>query len=87
MAKHFETELASRGKPLSFKQALGVEAGSMCYKPLLTYGAQAIADCKNGIASEAFEKLCLPISSLREWSPVWWVLPSTQALPIAFVMV
>lgn len=59
MAKHFETELASRGKPLSFKQALGVEAGSMCYKPLLTYGAQAIADCKNGIASEAFEKIVL----------------------------
>lgn len=59
MAKHFETELASRGKPLSFKQALGVEAGTMCYKPLVQYGAQAIEDCKNNIVSEAFEKIVL----------------------------
>ena len=59
MAKHFETELASRGKPLSFKQALGVEAGTMCYKPLVQYGAQAIEDCKNNVVSEAFEKIVL----------------------------
>lgn len=59
MAKHFETELASRGKPLSYKQALGVEAGTMCYKPLVQYGAQAIEDCKNNVTSEAFEKIVL----------------------------
>ena len=59
LAKHFETELASRGKPLTFKQALGVQAGEMCYRPLVEYGAQAIEDCKKNTASEAFEKIVL----------------------------
>ena len=59
MAKHFETELAARGKKVSFKQALGVEMGTMCYKPLVQYGAKAIADCKNNTTSEELEQIAL----------------------------
>jgi len=59
MAKHFETSSSAKGKNLTFKQALGVELGVMCYKPLVEFGAQAIEDCKNNIASEAFEQIVL----------------------------
>ena len=59
MAKHFETELAARDRKISYKQALGVEVGTMCYKPLVKYGAQAIADCKNNTSSEELEQIAL----------------------------
>ena len=59
MAKHFETELAARDKKVSFKQALGVEMGTMCYKPLVQYGAKAIADCKADLTSEELEQIVL----------------------------
>lgn len=59
MAKHFETSSSAQGKTLTFKQALGVELGVMCYKPLVQFGAQAIEDCKNNIASDAFEQIVL----------------------------
>ena len=59
MAKHFETELAARDRKVSFKQALGVEIGTMCYKPLVKYGAKAIEDCKNNTSSEELEQIAL----------------------------
>lgn len=59
MAKHFETSSSAQGKALTFKQALGVEMGVMCYKPLVQFGAQAIQDCKNNTASNAFEQIVL----------------------------
>lgn len=59
MAKHFETELAARDRKISFKQALGVEIGTMCYKPLVQYGAKAIADCKSNVSSEELEQIVL----------------------------
>lgn len=59
MAKHFETELAARGKDISYKQALGVEIGVMCYKPLVKFGAQAIAECKANKAGSDLEQIAL----------------------------
>ncbi|MCI1930148.1 MAG: iron-containing alcohol dehydrogenase family protein [Clostridia bacterium] len=59
MAKHFETELAARGKEVTYKQALGVEIGTMCYKPLVKYGAQAIDECKANKAGNDLEQIAL----------------------------
>jgi glycerol dehydrogenase len=59
MAKHFETELAARGKDVTYKQALGVEIGTMCYKPLVKFGAQAIAECKANKAGSDLEQIAL----------------------------
>ena len=60
MAKHFETSLAARDrKDLSFTQALGVEVGTMCYRPLVQYGAKAIADCKADHTSAELEQIVL----------------------------
>ncbi len=59
MAKHFETSLAGRGKELSHGEALGIEMGSMCYKPLVKYSKKALDDCKNNVSSYDLEQICL----------------------------
>ncbi len=60
MAKHFETSLAVKdGHKITMGQALGVHLGEMCYKPLVQYGAKAMEDCKNNIASEELERIAI----------------------------
>ncbi|TWH47323.1 iron-containing alcohol dehydrogenase family protein [Sporomusa sp. KB1] len=61
MAKHFETTLASRGKALTHGDAFGVAMGVQCYKPLVQYGAKALADCRNNTPSFEVEQICLCI--------------------------
>ena len=59
MAKHVETMLSSRGRTLSHTCTLAVTIGQTSFEPLLQYGAQAMRDAQNGIASEALKQVVL----------------------------
>ncbi len=60
-AKYFESNISSRGEDLVHYVAMGVSLATQCYEPLMLYGAQALKDMKEGIASYAFEQTVLAI--------------------------
>ena len=59
IGKFFESHFSARGDQLEHSSALGVTISNMCYEPLLTYGAQAMKDCEDHIASIALEQAVL----------------------------
>ncbi len=59
IGKFFECHFSARGDRLTHSSALGREISNMCYGPLLTYGEQALLDCKAGKASEALAQAVL----------------------------
>ena len=60
-AKHFESTISARGEDPVHYVALGVGMSSLCYEPLMIYGAQALADQDEGKATYAFEQTLLSI--------------------------
>lgn len=60
-AKYFEAEMSSRGEALVHYHALGVNVSRMCLDPLLTYGAQAMADIDAERCTYAVEQVILAI--------------------------
>ena len=60
-AKYFEATVSSRGDEPAYYHALGIGMSRMCLDPLLKYGAQAMADHRRGVASEALETVILTI--------------------------
>ena len=60
-AKYFEAEMSSRGEALVHYHALGVNVSRMCLDPLLTYGAQAMADIDAARCTYAVEQVILAI--------------------------
>lgn len=59
IGKFFECHFAARGDELTHSSALGREISNMCYEPLLTYGSQALCDCRAGKASVSLEQAVL----------------------------
>lgn len=61
LSKEYEVEFATRGKDLFHTPLLGATLAHACANPLLTYGAQALADCKAKKVSFALEQVALDI--------------------------
>lgn len=62
MAKHVESAWSAKaGEPLGFGSELGIEAGKMCFYPLLRDGKQALLDAEAGRVSTALENTILNI--------------------------
>ncbi len=61
LAKGFEPEFSARGKQLDYYNSLGVKMSMLCYNPLVTYGEEALEDCKNNKVSSALEEVILSI--------------------------
>lgn len=59
IGKFFECHFAARGDELTHSSALGREISNMCYEPLLTYGLQALSDCRLGKVSVSLEQAVL----------------------------
>ena len=59
IGKYFESHFSARGDQLEHSSDLGVTISNMCYKPLLTYGEQAMADCAAHRVSCALEQAVL----------------------------
>lgn len=60
-AKHYEAEISARGEVPEHYIALGLEMSGMCVKPILRYGAKALEDNKNHIASYEFRQTVLAV--------------------------
>ena len=60
-AKYFESTISSRGEDLVHYVQMGVNLSRLCYEPLMQYGAQALADQKEGKVTYAFEQTVLSI--------------------------
>ena len=61
LAKHYEATVSTRFLELAHSDALGISISPLCAEPLLTYGEQAMADCRQHKASYAFEQTVLSI--------------------------
>ncbi len=62
MAKHVESAWSAKaGEALSFESETGINAGKMCFEPLLRQGEQALADAEKGVVSEAVENCILNV--------------------------
>ena len=59
IGKYFECHFAARGDQLTYSSALGCEISNMCYAPLLEYGGQALADCRESKVTVALEQAVL----------------------------
>lgn len=59
IGKYFECHFAARGDQLTHSSALGREISNMCYAPLLEYGEQALADCRESKVTVALEQAVL----------------------------
>lgn len=60
-AKYFESELSSRGEKVPHYIALGTANASMCYRPVIEYGARAYRDHMAGKSSYELEQVVLAI--------------------------
>lgn len=61
LAKHYESELSSRGDELEHYNALGVNIGIMSAEPLIQYGAKGLAECRANQAGHNLEQTILAI--------------------------
>lgn len=59
MAKYYEPLFASRGRILDHTNQMGMYMSRMCIDPVLQSGCQALADCRQGKASEALKQIVL----------------------------
>lgn len=60
-AKYFESSVSSRGERVPHYIALGTANASMCYEPIMEYGAKAYADQQAGENSYELEQAVLAI--------------------------
>ena len=61
LSKQPEVEYASSNAQLDHTAQLGVALAKACTEPLIAFGAQGIADCKNNVASAAVQEVVLDI--------------------------
>ena len=61
LSKEYEVEFATRKQDLFHTPLLGATLAHACAQPLLTYGEQALADCKAHRVSFALEQVALDI--------------------------
>lgn len=61
LSKECEAVFSSKGKKLSHTPLMGVQLSRVCTEPLLTYGEEALAACKEGRSCEALEQVVLDI--------------------------
>ena len=59
LGKYFECHFAARGDELHHSSALGREISNMCYLPLLTYGEDALKECRENRAGVALQQAVL----------------------------
>lgn len=59
LGKYFECHFAARGDELHHSSALGREISNMCYLPLLTYGEEAMKECRENCAGIALQQAVL----------------------------
>lgn len=59
LGKYFECHFAARGDELHHSSALGREISNMCYLPLLTYGEEAMKECRENHADVALQQAVL----------------------------
>lgn len=59
LGKYFECHFAARGDELHHSSALGREISNMCYLPLLTYGEEAMKECRENHAGVALQQAVL----------------------------
>ncbi len=60
-AKYYESTVSARGEILSHYHALGIATARMCVDPILCWGAQALEDNRDGLATDPFEQVALAI--------------------------
>jgi glycerol dehydrogenase len=61
IAKFYEATISARGVEMQHSDAIGVNISRMCAEPILKYGAKALKDNEQGIASREFEETALAI--------------------------
>lgn len=62
MAKHVESAWSAKaGETLSFESEMGINAGKMCFDPLLREGEQALRDAEAGVVTPAVEDCILNV--------------------------
>lgn len=61
LSKEYEVEFATRGLKLQYAPMLGAALAKTCAAPLLQYGEQALADCRQHKVSPALEQTALDI--------------------------
>ena len=61
LSKQPEVEYASSNAELGHTAQLGVALAKACTEPLIAFGAQGIADCRNNVVSEAVQEIALDI--------------------------
>lgn len=62
MAKHVESSWSAKGgEELSFASETGINAGKMCFDPLLHLGSQALRDAEKGLVTPAVESCVLNV--------------------------
>lgn len=61
LAKHYEATISTRSLKLAHSDALGISISPLCAEPLLTYGEQAMLDCKKNETSYALEQVILSV--------------------------
>lgn len=59
IAKHFECHLSARGDELDHSSYMGREISNLCYEPVLTYGRQAMEDCRKHQVTSALTQVVL----------------------------
>ena len=59
LGKYFECHFAARGDKLHHSSALGREISKMCYLPLLTYGEEAMKECRENRTGTALQQAVL----------------------------
>ena len=61
LAKHYEAQIASRGRQLSHSDEMGISLSRMCVEPIFRYGVQAVEDNRRQVVSNAFEEVMLAV--------------------------
>lgn len=61
VAKHYECALSAQNDELAHSDALAVQVSGLCVGPIRRYGLQALADCRQDIATFALEQVVLAI--------------------------
>lgn len=64
LSKEYEVEFCCRGRHLTHLPQLGLGIAKTCTAPLLEYGEQALADCRNNHRSQELEEVVLAIVML-----------------------
>ena len=60
-AKYFESTMSSRNEEVPHYVALGVTTSSMCYEPMMRYGAKALKDMEAGRSSAELTQVILSV--------------------------